>query len=359
MVDKNWIKAASRVFWAEPGAMEPARALFSSAPAQGMRALMESSQWLDGPGTPDAALLLAELSLAHPDLRDALDLDFEEAGIPEPMRFALTRPAVFLKRAGHSVSPSAPEPEQEAPQAPAVTSPAETLPQEVPSPPLPEPANASAEEPCPAPSLPEPQGLPEQAPKPEPEQEQEPKPERTPPAPDPFGLQRELLEEGPFVTRSSRIDLVPKDFSLIDPEPLDALLAAWLDEASRALQELLELGRQRDAARTLASLLTRADRNSRSGTVALWKWANKTLAKSPPQPLTQILQEYKHALLLVVQGHYDGEYGRDGGVGHLALAEFIPWTAAILALPQDKVSHLWDARRGQGIEREWEAARDA
>ncbi len=359
MVDKNWIKAASRVFWAEPGAMEPARALFSSAPAQGMRALLESSQWLDGPGTPDAALLLAELSLAHPALRDPLDLDFEEAGIPEPMRFALTRPAVFLKRAGKPSPQPQPAASETAPPEPA-PAPENLAAQGPPAPPAREPdpvtsvVESVAERPV-AESESEPAKVSDEAPSP-PLPEPAPK---APPAPDPFGLQRELLEEGPFVSRTRRIDLVPKDFSLIDPEPLDALLAAWLDEASRALQELLELGRQRDAARTLGTLLTRSDRNTRAGTVALWTWAGKTLAKSPPQPLTQILQEYKQALLLVVQGHYDGDYGRDGGVGHLALAEFIPWTTAILALPQDKVSHLWDAPRGKRIEAEWEAARDA
>lgn len=349
MVDKNWIKAASRVFWAEPGAMEPARALFSSAPAQGMRALMESSQWLDGPGTPDAAVLLAELSLAHPALRDALDLDFEDAGIPEPMRFALTRPAVFLKRAGQAVDLPSASPEPAPHVAPAVVaSQAEDGPAAPPSPPLPKAAEVLSEERSPPLSP-----LPTQAPEPAPD------PPPVAPEQDPFGLQRELLEEGPYVKRQSRIDLIPKDFSLIDPDPLDALLAAWLDEASRALQELLELGRQRDTAAGLGTLLTRADRNTRAGAVALWTWAGKALAKSPPQPLTQILQEYRHALLRVIQGHYDGDYGRDGGVGHLALAEFIPWTTAILALPQDKVSHLWDAARGRRIEEEWEAARDA
>lgn len=349
-VDKAWIKAASRVFWAEPGALEPARVLFSEQPALGMRALLESSQWLDGPGTPDAARLLAELSSAHPALRDDLDEDFEEAGIPKAMRFALTRPRVFLKRHADVVpAPSDSLVLQPVEQA-VVASPAPD-PHVLP-PPLP---------PAPAPSPPQveaPPPLPEPAPSPAPKPATL-APEPAAPTPEPMPVPSGDLEETPWVERKGRIDLIPKDFSLIDPDPLDALLDSWLNEASLALKELLELGRQRALAQQLGTHLARSDRNTRAGTKALWTWAGDALKQAPPKPLRQILQEYKRALMLVIQGHYDGDYGRDGGIGHLALGEFIPWVTAILALPQDRVSHLWDTTRAAQIEKEWEAARDA
>ncbi|MFT5585667.1 MAG: hypothetical protein ACI9VR_003260 [Cognaticolwellia sp.] len=301
--------------------MEPARALFSEQPKLGMRALLESSQWLDGPGTTHAALLLAEISAAHPALRDDLDEAFEDSGIPASMRFALTRPRVFLKRNG-----------------------------------------AQASLPVPATSVPGPVALVVEGSTAPPPQIQAPAPpvvlEGPAPEPEPEPVKTDDLEETPFVRRESRIDLVPKDFSLIDPAPLDALLDSWLNEASLALQELLDLGRQRQLAQELGGLLARSDRNTRAGTKALWTWAGDALATAPPKPLREILQEYKQSLMLVIQGHYDGDYGRDGGIGHLALGEFIPWVTAILALPQDRVTHLWDSTRAAHIEKEWELARD-